>query len=205
MLFLMVGVAIAPVYIIPIFNKITHLDDPSVTRPILSMARANGIPATDVYEIDASRQDHPHERQRERASAVPTRITLNDNHLRRGSLEEIVDHNGPREMGHYVLHHIAKDMLFFFILTVAIFAFLRWSLTWSSARWGQQWGIRDIGDPAVLPLVFLLTSIIFFVLTPVLNTHTRTSEQEADMSGSPPADNQTARHRLRFISANIAR
>jgi STE24 endopeptidase len=181
MIFLMVGVAIAPVYIFPIFNKITRLDDPNRTQPILSMARANGIPATDVYEIDASRQTT---RMSANVSGLgsTTRITLNDNLLRRGSPEEIQFVMG-HEMGHYVLHHIAKDMLFFLVLTVAMFAFLRWSLDRSLARWGERWEIRGIGDSAVLPLVFLLVSIIFFVLTPILNTHTRTSEQEADMFG----------------------
>ena len=48
-------VAIGPVFLQPIFNKITRLDDPKVTQPILSMARANGIPAHDGYEVDASR------------------------------------------------------------------------------------------------------------------------------------------------------
>jgi STE24 endopeptidase len=181
MIFLMVGVAFAPVYIFPIFNKITRLDDPNRTQPILSMARANGIPATDVYEIDASRQTT---RMSANVSGLgsTTRITLNDNLLRRGSPEEIQFVMG-HEMGHYVLHHIAKDMLFFLVLTVAMFAFLRWSLDRSLARWGERWEIRGIGDSAVLPLVFLLVSIIFFVLTPILNTHTRTSEQEADMFG----------------------
>ena len=47
---------IAPVYIFPIFNKITRLDDPKITQPILSMARANGIPVHDVFQIDASKQ-----------------------------------------------------------------------------------------------------------------------------------------------------
>ena len=181
MIFLMVGVAIAPVYIFPIFNRITRLDDPNITLPILSMARANGIPATDVYEIDASRQTT---RMSANVSGLgsTTRIALNDNLLRRGSPEEIQFVMG-HEMGHYVLHHIAKDMLFFLVLTVAMFAFLRWSLDRSLARWGERWEIRGIGDSAVLPLVFLLVSIIFFVLTPILNTHTRTSEQEADMFG----------------------
>jgi Zn-dependent protease with chaperone function len=181
MIFLMVGVAFAPVYIFPIFNKITRLDDPNITRPILSMARANGIPATDVYEIDASRQTT---RMSANVSGLgsTTRITLNDNLLRRGSPEEIQFVMG-HEMGHYVLHHIAKDMLFFLVLTVAMFAFLRWSLNGSLARWGERWEIRGVGDPAVLPLVFLLVSIISFVLTPILNTHTRTSEQEADVFG----------------------
>jgi STE24 endopeptidase len=50
------GIAIGPVYIRPVFNKITKLNDPKVTAPILRLARANGIPVNDVYEIDASRQ-----------------------------------------------------------------------------------------------------------------------------------------------------
>ena len=47
---------IAPVYIAPLFNKYNKLEDARIKDPILSMARANGIPATDVYEFDASRQ-----------------------------------------------------------------------------------------------------------------------------------------------------
>ncbi len=181
MLFLMVGAAIAPLYIFPIFNKITRFDDPRITGPILSMARANGIPATDVYQIDASRQST---RMSANVSGLgsTTRITLNDNLLRRGSPEEIQWVMG-HEMGHYVLHHIAKDMVFFFVLTVSVFAFLRWSLGWSLARWGEKWGVRGIDDPAIVPLVMLAASIIVFILTPILNTHTRTSEGEADTFG----------------------
>jgi Zn-dependent protease with chaperone function len=55
------------------------------------------------------------------------RITLNDNLLRRGSLEEIQSIMG-HEMGHYVLHHIAKDILYFSVVIVIFFAFLFWSL-----------------------------------------------------------------------------
>jgi STE24 endopeptidase len=60
---------------------------------------------------------------------------------------------------------------------------LNWSLQWSLHRWGERWQIRGIGDTAVLPLVILLISIIGFVATPLLNTHTRTTEHEADMFG----------------------
>src|SRR4051794_36370938 len=56
MLFLILVVMIAPVYIVPIFNNLKRLDNPKVTVPIISMARANSIPVNDVYEIDASRQ-----------------------------------------------------------------------------------------------------------------------------------------------------
>ncbi len=174
-------VLIAPVYIVPIFNKVTPLDDPKITQPILSMARANGIPADKVYEMDASRQTT---RMSANVSGFgqTMRITLNDNLLRRGSPEEIQAVMG-HEMGHYVLHHIYKDFLFFFVIIVVGFALLRWSLDWCLARWGARWQIRGVGDTAVTPVVFLLGSVFFFVLTPILNTHTRTTEFEADMYG----------------------
>jgi STE24 endopeptidase len=181
LLFLVLVVLIAPVFIVPIFNKTTRLNDPKVTGPILSMARANSIPVNDVYEIDASRQTT---RMSANVSGFgkTMRITLNDNLLRRGSPEEIQAVMG-HEMGHYVLNHIYKDLVFFLVVIVAGFALLRRSLEWSLARWGERWQIRGIGDTAVLPLVVLLGSIFFFVLTPIFNTHSRTTEREADMYG----------------------
>jgi STE24 endopeptidase len=180
-IFMIFAVMIAPVFIFPLLNKFTVLDDPRLTKPILSLARGNGIPAQKVYQMDASRQTT-------RMSAnvggygQTMRITLNDNLLRRGSPEEIQSVMG-HEMGHYVLHHIAKDLLFFSVLIVIFFAFLRWSLEWSRSRWGGKWQVRGIGDTAVLPLVFLVGSLFGFVTTPFFNTHIRTNEFEADMYG----------------------
>jgi STE24 endopeptidase len=172
---------IAPVYLVPIFNKVTPLDDAKITRPILSLARANGIPAKGVFQMDASRQTT---RMSANVSGFgqTMRITLNDNLLRRGSQEEIQSAMG-HEMGHYVLNHVYKGIMFNFILVVTSFAFLRWGLEWSLKRWGQKWQIRGIGDTAVLPLAVLLVSSFLFVLTPILNTFGRTQEYEADMYG----------------------
>ncbi len=179
--FIVFQIAIGPVYIQPIFNKINRLNDPKVTAPILKMAHANGIPTNDVYQIDASKQTT---RISANVSGIGNtmRITLNDNLLRRGSPEEIQAVMG-HEMGHYVMNHIPKDILFFIIVFVLFFAYLRWGLDWTLARWGARWRIHDVGDPAVLPLVILLATIFFFVLTPVMNTQTRTQEKEADMFG----------------------
>ena len=66
---------------------------------------------------------------------------------------------------------------------VAWFAALQWTLNWALHRWGERWQVRGIGDTAVVPLVILVTSIFFFVLTPVLNTYIRAQEHEADMYG----------------------
>ena len=172
---------IAPVYIAPLFNKYTKLETASIKDPILSMARANGIPATDVYEFDASRQSN-------RVSANVSgfagtlRISLNDNLLKRCTLPEIATTMG-HEMGHYVLNHIYKGLVMNGVVIVIGFAFLSWGINFALLRWREPWGLRDIGDIAVLPLAVLVLSLYFFVTTPINNTITRTMEFEADMYG----------------------
>ena len=172
---------IAPVYIAPLFNKYTTLQDARITDPILSMARANGIPATDVYEFDASRQSN-------RVSANVSgfagtlRISLNDNLLKRCTLPEIETTMG-HEMGHYVLNHADKGLVMIGVLIVIGFAFLNWGIKSSLARWGEKWDVRGISDVAVLPLAVIVLSFYFLLLTPVTNTISRTMEYEADMYG----------------------
>ncbi len=179
--FFMIGALIGPVFLAPLFNKYTVFTDPRVRDPILRLARQNGIPATNVYEVDASRQS---KRVSANVSGVlgTERITLNDNLLNRCSPQAIFAVMG-HEMGHYVLNHVYKMLVFFALIVLLLFAALRWALTWSLARWGERWGIRDIGDPAVLPLVALLLSAFSFLLTPVTNTLIRTQEYEADIFG----------------------
>ena len=175
------AILIGPVYIAPLFNTYKKLADPKIKETILSMARANGIPVTEVYEMDASRQTT-------RVSANVSgflgteRITLNDNLLRRCSPAEIQAVMG-HEMGHYVLNHAYKGLVFFGVIIVGGFAFLNWGENWSLARWGQRWGIHGMTDVAVIPLVALIFSIFGFVTTPITNTIIRTLEYEADLYG----------------------
>jgi STE24 endopeptidase len=110
------------------------------------------------------------------------RITLNDNLLNRSTPEEIEAVMG-HEMGHYVLNHVYKGITFFTIVIVLLFAFIKWSFGWATRRWGEKWGVRDIGDTAGLPIVVGALTIFFFVLSPLLVTYTRTAEAEADMFG----------------------
>jgi STE24 endopeptidase len=172
---------IAPVYIAPLFNQYKTLEVAKVRDPILSMARANGIPATNVYEFDASRQSN---RVSANVSgfASTLRISLNDNLLNRCTLPEIETTMG-HEMGHYVLNHAYKGLVMFGVVIVIGFAFLNWGIGFALARWGEAWGIRDITDVAVLPLAVIVFSLYFFLTTPVGNTITRTMEFEADMYG----------------------
>jgi STE24 endopeptidase len=172
---------IAPVYLFPLFNKFTVLEDARIKDPILSMARANGIPATNVYEFDASRQSN---RVSANVSGLANtlRISLNDNLLKRCTLPEIETTMG-HEMGHYVLNHVYKGLVMNGVVVVIGFAFLAWGLQFALVRWGERWGVRGITDVAVLPLAVIVLAIYFFVTTPIGNTITRTMEFEADMYG----------------------
>lgn len=178
---LMFLVLVAPVYIDPLFNEYEPLADPEVTEDILSMARASGISTDAVYQFDASRQTT-------RISANVSgflgtmAIRLNDNLLERCSRAEVRAVMG-HEIGHYALNHIYESIVFFGVVLVGGFAFLRWGFDRALKRWGAGWGVRGITDIAGLPLLGALLSVYFFVLTPVLNTYIRVNEAEADLYG----------------------
>jgi STE24 endopeptidase len=179
--FVTIAAVIAPVFITPIFNKVTPLTDARVRDPILSLARANGIPADNVYVINASKQS---KRISANVSGLlgTTRVTLNDNLLNRSTLPQIEAVMG-HEMGHYVMNHGYKGIMFFTIIIVLAFAWLKWAFGRAQERWGRAWGIRDITDTAGLPLLALILSVFFFVAAPILNNFSRTIEGEADIFG----------------------
>jgi STE24 endopeptidase len=178
---LVFAVLIGPVFIAPLFNTYTRLADPVVRDPILALARAEGVDARDVWVFDASRQT-------KRVSANVSgfagtmRISLNDNLLNRCSLAEIEPVMG-HEVGHYVLNHVYKTILFLAVVIVVGFSLLKWSFEKVRSGPGARWGIRGAGDPAGLPLALILLAIYFFVLTPLTNSWTRMEEAEADLFG----------------------
>ncbi|PZR74136.1 MAG: peptidase M48 [Chthoniobacterales bacterium] len=175
--FFMVGQMLAPVYIAPLFNTYKPLNDPVISEAILAMARANEIPVTQVFEVDASRQSN-------RVSANvagflgTTRIALNDNLLKQCTLPEIREVMA-HEMGHYILNHGAKLVIYFGLFFLFGFAVLRACFD-GAVRRHANWGVRGISDPAGLPLLSLILGAVFFILTPVKNTAIRVTEREAD-------------------------
>jgi Zn-dependent protease with chaperone function len=177
----MIGNFIFPVFVAPLFNTYKPITDPAIRDPILAMARANEIPVDQVYEFDASRQT-----KRISANVAgfmgTTRIALNDNLLKRCTQPEIRQVMA-HEMGHYVLNHIMK-----LTTSSAIFVFIALLITWGTfdkivQRWGSKWEVGGIADPAGLPLLGLIISTYYFLLTPIDHTNTRTIEREADAFG----------------------
>ena len=179
--FIVFSVAIGPVYLEPAFNKFYPLKESPLKEQILSMARGNGIPATQVYEFDASKQT---KRMSAHVSGLggTTQISMNDNLMNRGSDEEIRAVLG-HEMGHYVLNHVFHGIVEIGLLLVVGFAFVKWAFDKVRLRWGAGWSIRDVGDVAGLPLLAILFATYSFVLTPVQNSLTRQQEAEADIFG----------------------
>ena len=174
-------VMIAPVFIAPLFNKYTPMAEGPLRTRILTMAHAQHIPADNVYVFDASKQT---KRVSANVSGLgPTiRISLNDNLLNRSTPEGVMAVMG-HEMGHYVLGHIAKSLLYFALIAVGLFFLLWWSSPRLLARFGQRWGVRDSSDPGIAPLFAIVITLVFLALTPLLNTMTRVSESEADAFG----------------------
>ncbi len=179
--FLVLLVMAGPVFINPLFNTYKPLPEGQIRDDILSMARANGIPADNVYYFDASKQT-------KRISANVSglfgtiRISLNDNLLNRTTPAEIravMAH----EMGHYVLNHGIKHTLSYTLLLLGGLLFIKFSWAWATARFGGRFGVKGISDPAGLPLLAALFSIYVFLATPVYYTIIRTAETEADIFG----------------------
>jgi len=181
MVFFVIGIAIAPVFISPLLNTYTPLKEGPLKSEILSVARAEGIPATNVYEFDASRQT---KRVSANVSGIfgTTRISMNDNLLNRSTHDEIVAVLG-HEMGHYVLSHVAIGITWTGLLILVAFAFVNWGYKALVGVFGSIWGVRTIDDPAGLPVLMALVAVFFMLATPVQNTITRVLEAQADIFG----------------------
>ncbi|HEY1584014.1 MAG TPA: M48 family metallopeptidase [Chthoniobacterales bacterium] len=180
-IFTALSTMITPVFIAPLFNTYKPLADPKISQPILAMASANEIPVHEVYEVDASRQSN---RVSANVSGLfgTTRIALNDNLLKQCTLPEIrmvMAH----EMGHYVLNHGFKLLLYFGVFIFVAFALARLVFERALRRWGTRWEVRGLADPAGFPLLVLIFSVFFFLITPLTNTAVRVTEREADAFG----------------------
>ncbi|MGC9954311.1 MAG: M48 family metallopeptidase [Rhizomicrobium sp.] len=179
--FLALQIVIAPVYIAPLFNHYAPLPDSALKSTILSVARADGIPADNVYTFDASRQTT-------RISADvsgflgTTRISLNDNLLNDCTPSEVLSVMG-HEMGHYVMNHVGILLTWFGLLALVGFFFVDRAYRGLVKLFGGDWDVRTLEDPAGLPLIMALFSVFMLAATPVTNTIIRTHEIQADIFG----------------------
>jgi len=127
------------------------------------------------------------------------RIVVWDNTINAATVSETLFVFG-HEMGHYVLLHIPKESS----IDAAILLFLLYLGYRLSngmlARWGAQWGIRDLQDWASLPALLLVITALAVFAIPAFNAVSRHFEHEADryglevIHGIVPNSNRVAAH-----------
>lgn len=165
-----------PVFIAPLFNTFSPLEDEALARRVLALADEGGVPTRTVLVSDASR----------RTRAVnayfsgfgPSRqIVLYDTLLESLTPDQtiaVVAH----EIGHWRHSHIVKGIslgtLGVGVALVAAF------VVFTAVSRQSAFGLSGWADPAAAPLLLLLLWIGGLVALPVENAVSRRMERQAD-------------------------
>jgi len=179
--FLFFVMLISPVWIDPLFNKFGPMNDKALETKILALADKAGIEGSRVYEVNKSVDTKA-------VNAYVTgfmntkRIVLWDTIIAKLDEQELLFVMG-HEMGHYVLGHVIKGILFFSILILlTLYAAYRVAGA-VIEKFKHRFGFDQLSDIASLPLILLLVSIFTLVITPIAMTFTRYQEHESDRFG----------------------
>ncbi len=145
-----------PLIVDPMFHKFEPLQvkDPALTAELEKMVQHAGkdIPPERMFWMGAGEKTTT-------LNAYVTgfgaskRIVVWDTTIAKMNTPQIVFVAG-HEMGHYVLGHIPKGFAFLAVLLLVIFYIGYRTIGWVLAKWGPQWGIRELGDWASYPALF---------------------------------------------------
>ena len=110
------------------------------------------------------------------------RVVVWDTTIQNATTPEILFVFG-HEMGHYVLNHVVIGLV-----AGAVGLFIGLLLLYQTSGWflnkfGMRWHIRELGDWAALPMLFLIFSILGFIAQPITATVGRQIEHNADIYG----------------------
>jgi len=108
------------------------------------------------------------------------RIVIWDTSLAQESTDEILADFG-HELGHYVLQHMLKGLVFLSLLVLILLYLCYESIGWLLKRYGSKWNIRTIDDWACMPALLLLFCVFGFVAIAARNTFIRVQENHADI------------------------
>ena len=174
-----------PLIIDPLFNKFEPLEknNPQLVAAIEKVTQRGGlsIPRDRMFMMNASEKVTT-------LNAYVTgfgpskRVVVWDTTIQKASTPETLFVFG-HEMGHYVLNHIIIGLVLGAIgLFIGLYLLYRMS-GWLLRRFGQRWHIRELGDWAALPMIFLIFGILGFISTPIGSTIGRQIEHNADVYG----------------------
>lgn len=110
------------------------------------------------------------------------RVVVWDNSIAKATPDEILFIFG-HESGHYVLRHIARNLVVTFagsfLLLYLGFLFVQWAI----ARFGAQWRVPSQQDWGALAVLILAFSLFSLVVEPVSCAISRATEHAADVYG----------------------
>lgn len=178
--FIIFAILVTPLWVEPLFNKFGPMKDKKLEAQILHLANCAGIEGSKVYEVDKSEDTHM-------LNAYVTgfghtkRIVLWDTIIAKLTPRELLFVMG-HEMGHFVLHHIEKDIIFQFAMSFLLFLFLSYG-TFLVKKHKKRLRLHSLSDIASLPLLLLMASIFFFLIAPLSLVFSRHLEHEADGFG----------------------
>ncbi len=176
---------IAPVAIDPLFFHFEPLAGkaPDLVIEIEKVTHRGGlsIPRERMFLMDASRK-------LKSLNAYVTgfgaskRVVVWDTTLARMTTPQTLFVFG-HEMGHYVLGHIPKTIVFVAGLLLVILSLAHPVLRRTLPAGETRWGIRGLADWASLPVFILILSIASELSSPAINTFSRAQEHAADVYG----------------------
>lgn len=174
---------LAPYVIEPMFNKFEPLStkDPQLVPALQQLTRRSGqeIPPERMFWMKASDKTISTNAYVSGFGASK-RIVIWDTAIAQETSDEVVTDFG-HEMGHYVLGHIWKGLLFGAVLLLFLLYLGYRTIGWVLARWGERWSVRGLDDLASLPALLLLNTIFGFLANPVTNGFSRYQENQADI------------------------
>ena len=176
---------VEPYVLEPMFFTFAPLEqkDPALVAQIERVAERAGlnIPPSRMLWMKASDKT-PTMNAYVSGIGASKRIVVWDTSVDKETTPEIVSVVG-HEMGHYVLGHVWKGLIFSLVVMLALLYLGYRTVGWVLARWGQRWGIARLDDWASLPVLLLLLSVFSFLSDPITNAYSRFTEHQADVYG----------------------
>jgi STE24 endopeptidase len=196
-------VVVMPVLIEPMTNQYTPIPDSPLKQDILGMARANGVPANDVFTANASRQSRL---LNAHVSGVfgTARISIDDTTLS-GQYEPGILMVVGHEIGHYVMGHIYYSVLITTLIAGVGFLLISWLGPFLISKFGGAWRITDMSQTAAIAVFWLLFTAWTFVSDPLNNAYTRWQESQADLYGLNASQAPHGMAEFMIHDADIAR
>ena len=179
--FLLALILVVPVWVEPLFNKFGPVKDKALEAKILRLAERAGIEGGRVYEVEKS-EDTKTVNAYVTGFAGTKRIVFWDTTLAKMDERELLFVMG-HEMGHYVLGHVWKTILFLSAVVMLTLYAIHRTAGWLIGRHKHRFGFDRLSDIASLPLIILLFAAYVFVATPLVLAFTRHSEHESDRFG----------------------